>query len=704
MPSSISLPDLLGVLPDDARARILGGGFTRAYAGCRLVCTALRDLHDSSVAHASLILHESNAAAWQQGRVRSPLTKFTGCNHLELHLGHKGCERLVSMAFVGSTEAARQRITRLKVTCTDKYDMARVVETLAGRLPKLGKLEFEGPDAAAGADGAVVRGQLTLCTLAGFFPRLRHLVLPLPGLGARAACTQLRKLTMVAGETLDLTQAALEGLNQLQRLERLTLGRFRLRAGDEHLLTQLLTTRRPRNLLTLKLLEWDDPLLEVDFERPAGSRAQPEGRRGMRCVTFGCSASDAVGMQCADQLARAVLAAADQLQQPTVPELVVGRLSLSKAWRPPQYLQPGDPLPRLVARCGQARLSRLHGRWHGAHVGDPAPVLAVVRLMGLPRGLDLLHGWCLPQARSQELASRGAAVGAAEPAGEPAGGPAAAPAPFEPRQTRQMTRLQRQREQQLGMRSQQLQLDTATPEQVLLRAVDELGAEAAQAGANGGGGDGGSGAAGGRLVMLRGALPPRDAGSMELKAWAKGAVEHCVRLAVQERARQQPEMSRGAGGALRTAGPPSSAGVLERCWELIDATAHHVAAPAAGVLLLDCGTDQRAAELAALLPGAAGARSVERHGDTGSARAVAAVVIPTQTTGHYNARSVLSSRIVKVLMDMLARPEQRGGSGTSSDAGGGGGSSKYMVANEEALRQLLALDHGVKQLWQLVWL
>ncbi|KAG2427794.1 hypothetical protein HXX76_012119 [Chlamydomonas incerta] len=566
MPSPISLPDLLGALPDDARARILGGSFTRAYAGCRL---------------------------------------------------------------------------------------------------------------------------LILCTIADFFPRLRRLVLPLPGntaLGGLAACAQLRELTT---SLLKLTPAALEGLAKLQQLERLTLGNFSLHAGDERLLTQLLTTHRPPNLLYLKLGGLFGSLLEVDFER-AGS--QPGGRSGMRCVTLNCGTFTAGGMYGADQLARAVLATADQLQQLTVPELAVESLELGEAWRPPEYLRPGDSLPRLVARCGRVELGSLHAREYciglprWAPGWDPAPVLAVVRLMGLPRGLDLLHGWCLPQARSQELASHGAAVGAAEPAGEPAGGPAAAPAPFEPRQTRQMTRLQRQREQQLGMRSQQLQLDTATPEQVLLRAVDELAAEAVQAGANGGGGGGGgggSGAAGGRLLMLRGALPPRGAGSTDSEAWMKGAVEHCVRLAVQERARQQPERSQGAGGALRTAGPPSSAGVLERCWELIDATAHHVAAPAAGVLLLDCGTDQRAAELAALLVGTAGASSVERRGEAGSARAVTAVV----------------------LTDMWARSEQGGGSGTSSNAGGGtGGGSNHKVADEDALRQLLVLDDGVRQLWQLVWL
>ncbi|KAG2427783.1 hypothetical protein HXX76_012108 [Chlamydomonas incerta] len=558
--------------------------------------------------------------------------------------------------------------------------MARVVDALAGRLPALEELEFRDFDVDDAA-GAEARTHLTLSTIADFFPRLRRLVLPLPdgtapaGLGALAACTQLRELTMVAGETMDLTPAALEGLHQLQRLERLTLGRFRLRAGDERLVAQLLTTHRPPNLLNLKLQGRIGSFLEVDFERAGG-------RRGMRC-----------------------------LQQLTVPELAVVCLMLSKGWRPPQYVQPGDPLPRLVARCGRVEVGGLNYE-RGAAAWDPAPVLAVVRLMGLPRGLHMAHGSWGRQA--QELALRGAAVGAAEAAGQPAGGPAAAPSPVERRQTKQMTRLQRQQQlaqqqqqqqqQQQGVRPQQLQLDTATPEQVLLRAVDELAAEAAQAGGTcGGGGGGGSRCAGVHMLILRGALPPRDAGSMGWAAWMKGAVEHCVRLAAQDRARQQPERSRGAGGALRTAGPPSSARVLERCWELIEQECDHIAAPAAGVLLLRCSKDQRAAELASLLSGAAGASSVQRRGDTGSARAVTAAVIHKQTGDRYALNSILSSRIFKVLTDMWARSQQGGGRGTSSkDGGGGGGGSDHKVADEDALWQLLALDHGVKQLWAFV--
>ncbi|KAG2427106.1 hypothetical protein HXX76_012617 [Chlamydomonas incerta] len=694
------------MLPDDARARILGGRFTRTSAGCRLACTALRELYDSSVSHASLILGEGNAAAWQQGQqVRSPLTRLTGCHSLKLRLGHKDCDRLVSLAFVGATAADRQRITRLKVKCRVSYDMARVVETLAGRLPALEELELEGHNAAEDAAAAVVRGQLTLCAIADFFPRLRCLVLPLPGntaLAGLAACTQLRKLTMSTAsedEPHELTQAALEGLSQLQQLERLTLGCFRLRAGDESLLTQLLTTHRPPNLRSLDLLGPVGSFLDVDFTRAAGSGAQPGGRRGMRCVSLGCVSTSAGMMQCTDQLARAVLAAADQLQQLTVPKLTVQALVLSPEWRLPQYLQSDDPLPRLVARCGRVELGTLVGWQLGAPVWDPAPVLAVVRLLGLPSCLVLEHGCWEPQAtQAQELASRGAAVGA----GEPAAGSAATPAPVERRQTRHMALLQgqqqlAQQQQHQGVRPQQLQLGTATPEQVLLRAIDELAAEAAQAGANrGGGGGGGSRAAGGHLVLLRGALPPRDEGSMTRKAWMKGAVEHCVGLALQEQAGQQPERSRGAGGALPTAGPPSSARELERCWELIGQEWNHIAAPAAGVLLLDCGADQRAAELAALLSVASGSSSMQPRGETGSARAVTAAVIQAQAG---DAADVLCSRIVKVLADMWARSEQGGGGGTGSTTGGGSSSSSNRKeANEDALRRLLALDHGVRQL------
>ncbi|KAG2428705.1 hypothetical protein HXX76_011410 [Chlamydomonas incerta] len=642
MPSSVTLLDLLSVLPDDARGTILGGRFSVTYAGCRLACKALRELHDSSVAHAALFLDDGiNAAAWQQGQVRSPLSRFPGCASLELHLEGLGRDngRQVSLAFVGTTAAVRQQITCLKVGGV-KYDVARVVDALAGRLPALEELELRGFDIRGGAAHKVGRGQLVLCTIADFFPRLRRLVLPVPlnttppGLGALAACAQLRELTLSTPKwsgPLELMRPLLEGLTQLQQLERLTLHRFQLDTGDEQLLTQLLTTHRPPNLLSFKLTDMD----------------------------------------CADQLARAVLAAADQLQQLTVPELVIGHLELGSDWRPPQYLQPGDPLPRLVARCGEVELCGLQYGWRRPAPGwDPAPVLAVVRLMGLPGSLDLEHGEAELQAtQAQELASRGAAVGAAEAAGPPAGGPAAPPAPAERRQTRQMTRLQQQQQQQQGVRSQQLQLATATPEQVLLAAVDELAAEAAaQAGRNrgdGGGGSDGSEAAGGHLVLLRGALPLRE-GSMGWEAWTKLAVAHCVQLAVQERARQQlPGRRRGAGGALPAAGPPSSARELERCWELTDCKCEHAAAPAGGALLLGCGTHQRAAELAALLSGAAGESSVQ------------------------------------VLADMWARAQPGGGSGISDACGGGSSSSSSnrQVVNEDALRQLLVLDYGVGRLW-----
>ncbi|KAG2441112.1 hypothetical protein HXX76_003964 [Chlamydomonas incerta] len=617
MSSSISLPDLLGMLPDDARAKILGGRFTRAHAGCRRACKALRELHDSSVAHAIIILSKFHATDWHHGRVRSPHIRLPGCHSLELRLEDEDCDRLISLAFVGATAADWQRITRIKVTCWEDYDMARIVEALAARLPALEELEFGGADVDlimhAIRGGTAAHTQLALCTIADCFTRLRRLVLPLPGdigLAGLAACAHLRDLTVSTAEgrgLVDLSPALLEDLPKLQQLESFTLGRFCLRAGDEHLLTQLLTTRRPPNLVTLKLLG----LLEVDFEPAAGGGAQPDGRRGMRSVAIGCSASGGCAMQCADQLARAVLAAADQLQQLTVPELAVGSLALNQLWRPPRYVQPDDPLPRLVARCGRVKLGSLYGLEGAPHALGPAPVLAVV----------------------------------------------------------------------------------------LLRAVDELAAEAARVGGNRCGG----GAAIGAVVILRCPLPPIDEGSMERKAWMKGAVEHCVRLAVQEPVRQQPEKSRGAGGAPPIAGSPSSARELARGLELIDAPYYHVAAPAAGVLLLGCDAHQRAAELVALLSGAARESSVQQRGGTGSVRAVTAAVLRKHAGDTMAADTAMRSHILKVLTDTWARSQQGSGSGSGTSdggaGGGGGGSSNRMVANEEALRQLLELDLGVRRLW-----
>ncbi|KAG2423623.1 hypothetical protein HXX76_015141 [Chlamydomonas incerta] len=648
MSSPISLPDLLSALPDDARAQILGHGFSRTYRVVRVVCRALRELHDSSLAHVRLVLNNRNAAAWQQGRVRSPLLTWTGGRSLELFLQHGAREHLLSLAFAGATAAARQRITCLKFNSWDEYDMARVVETLAGRLPALEELELRGSDVPPAA-GAV----------------LRELIL---------SPRQSRE------QQVGLTPALLQGLAQLQQLERLMLGAFSLRAGDEQPLTQLLTTHRLPNLVNLELLRGNESWLEVDFERAAGAGAQPAGRRGMRCVALDCYLSGECAMQCADQVARAVLAAADQLQQPTLPELAVRCLQLNEEWRPPQYVQPGDPLPRLIARCGRVELDRLCGSQRVPRPWDAAPMLAVVRLMGLPRTLQLDHGEWEARAQAQELAARGAGAGAAEPAGAPAGGPAA-PALAEQRQAQQvMTRLQGQRQgaqpqQQQGARSQQLQLGTATPEQVLLAAMEELEAEAAQAGPNRGRGGGrGSLPAGRHLVLLRGTLPPpRDEwwmGRKARRAWVKGALEHCVQLAVEEHARQQPEGGWGAG-----------------------------ARGAADCRDAELGSS--AAELAALLSGAAGASSVQRRGEAGSARAVTVAVVEGQIDGPFTAYFLLRSRIFKVLTNMWARPQQgHGGSGTSETGGGGGGSSSSReVADEEALRQLLVLDYGVRRLW-----
>ncbi|KAG2444942.1 hypothetical protein HXX76_001678 [Chlamydomonas incerta] len=447
--SSISLPDLLRVLPDDARARVLGGRFTRSFARTRRACKALRELHDSTVAHANFFLNKGTADAWQQGKVRSPLIKFSAaCTSLDLLLGDEDA-RLVSLAFVGATAACRQRITRLKVECWRDYDIAPIVETLAARLPALEELEIEDSTYDVHATwGTVAHTQLTLCTIADFLPRLRRLVLPLPrstalpGLGMLAACAQLCELTFSAGEwaEMDLTQASLEGLDQLQQLERLTLGRFCLRDGDEQLLTQLLTTRRPPNLLTLKLLGRTKPLLEVDFEGVGGfglTAAGPPRRHalcGSRLFHQRCL-RDAVRGPAGTCGAggRGPAAAADRAGA------AVRYLSLRKEWRPPQYVQPGDPLPRLVARSA---------RWR------PRP------------------------------------AGAGGTAADPADGPSSKAVQQGPQPPHQ----------------QQLQLGTATPEQVLLVAVDELAAEAVPAG-----GSRGKGAAGGRLVMLRGALPPRGA-------------------------------------------------------------------------------------------------------------------------------------------------------------------------------------------------
>ncbi|KAG2452745.1 hypothetical protein HYH02_002975 [Chlamydomonas schloesseri] len=789
--ATMPLPDLLGMLPDEARAKILGGKFSRSTAGCRQACKALRELHDGCAARAALLVHERHAPLWQRGLSRSPLTYLPSCSSLDLILQHTAREHLLSMAFARAPPAARKRLTRLKVTCWGELDVSRVVEMLAGRLPALEQLEFEGEDMEEAAGGALARSHLVLCTIAEYFPRLRRLVLPLPydtapeGLGVLAACANLRHLTVTTAawsEPCPLTDACLQGLSQLQQLKRLTLGRVCLRPGDERLLTQLLTSSRPPSLRSLTLLGRVDMLLMAEFERApssgssSGSHRPAWAMRHLRTLAVDIGYPDACAIQSLDSLARAAVAAADELQQGGIAKLAIGRLRPSDAWRPPAYLQPDDPLPRLVARCGRVELGGLCGGGPlEPHAWDPASVLALVRVLGLPGTLDLAHGSFEKLKVAAAAAGAAKAATAQDPAQQqpaaasclvPAPPPpaAAAAAPVERRQTRQMTRLQRQQQEQgtapCGVQQQprkgrqgrppqqqplqlQLHLDTATPEQVLLKAVDELVADVVQQAASGGrgGGDGGdaAAAAGGHVVMLRGQLPPREQ-ARPWEEWIDDAVHQSLQSALQEVSRRQqqqqqqgPKRRKGAAGAPMppvAAGPQGWLEPLGRCWSLLDLGKEHVAVPAAGLLLLDCGQGRRAAELAQLLSAgdsgggggvgeAGGAEAAAAKGRAGagvSAGAAAEAVVfsvavlpkpESLAHVHMSADAALRQSVNKVLMDMWSRAQPSGAGG--SDGGGAGssgsdGSSSRAVGEETLarLQQLLALDHGVRGLWALV--
>ncbi|KAG2451407.1 hypothetical protein HYH02_004007 [Chlamydomonas schloesseri] len=711
MSSGISLVDLLGVLPGDARATILGAKFSR------------------------LVLAGTTPAARERiTRLKLWASELDGALAIEALAG---------------------RLPALEVLECD----AR------GRSSR--------PEAAA-ADHGAARHRLLLCTVADCFPRLRRAVLPLPlgvapgGLGVLAACANLRELRVVpcalslslsAGGLVGLTTSSLEGLAQLQQLQSLTLGNFHLHGdGAEQALAQLLTSARPPRLRKLQLLGLLEALLEVDFEEltmPAtGAVTRAAGATSswrMRTVAISCSTGCPVWT--ASRLAAALLAAADQLQQQMIPELAFPCLSLVARWHPPEHIRPGDALPCLIERCERVQLGSLAFRGRmGADAWEPEAVVAVIRLLGRPASLRLWHGdECVDlfsaaahdeqdlQEPAQEPAQAQASccAAAAEKPQPPAsewqhtegadrrkelkqdGGRLQAPHQHD--NGHMASELQHEKQQPESQQRQQrppLQLGTATPEQVLREALDRLWAEAEAArGADRRGADD-------YLIMIRGCRLQPAVHGMALADSIEDSVEDFFidALMQQERREQQQKRRKGADGAPTSAAAAGSLpDRLRRCWRLVFMEREQVAIPSEGVIVLECGPEHDAAlQLAELLTGgaAAAASGPGAAGDGGPSGpvAVTAAVIPDDGTDRLSPLEVLDWEIYNVLMDLWDRSRPQGGSCSGSSGSSGttttttttscasSGGNRTRVSEEVLgrLRQLLALDHGVRRLWETV--
>ena len=287
--------DVLRALPVDARSAVFGDTFSRRLAGCRLACRELQQFHDSTITHVHLRLPALQQRQQQQTGLASPVVKFARCSRLEVRA--VGVSDPVSTVLAGSSPAAavRERITHLVVSGWG-YNQHRVAEAVAAKLPCLEELELLND---GGGSYIYSQGdrrpppQGGICGILGTagLPALRRLTLSratsadLEGLGALAACPQLRELVLpvpmppppqARGSTDDPTHAALEGLAQLQRLEQLTLGvdSTRFSSTSERFLAKLLSSHRPPQLRGLVLLTENDkaPVLEVGFA-PGGTGA-----------------------------------------------------------------------------------------------------------------------------------------------------------------------------------------------------------------------------------------------------------------------------------------------------------------------------------------------------------------------------------------------------------------------------------------------
>ncbi|KAG2449353.1 hypothetical protein HYH02_005508 [Chlamydomonas schloesseri] len=334
------------------------------------------------------------------------------------------------------------------------YDRRLVVESAAAQLPALEVLElWGGEDRTRLSLDMVSSGQhrhprhgvcsMMAALLPTSFVCLRVLALDLVtaadlfSVGALAALPHLRELSLSnlslpdfitdssyssnssrqaagqqgGGSSSDRPPpAALQGLSQLRHLQRLLLRAAReLRDLDgQHLLISLLGCCRPPSLDTLTLVDLYDDATEVRVElgggcamltgRVDGPGAAAAGMgRGIGSVHAKMQEDRHFASRRAAVLAPALLAAADSLQQRLIPELVLSgeRWQVTPAMCTPEALS-RDPLPRLLARCECVDVEWLPDIPRSrdpAHSTAPKEVsLSLMRMLGLPRYLELEHG------------------------------------------------------------------------------------------------------------------------------------------------------------------------------------------------------------------------------------------------------------------------------------------------------------------------
>ncbi|PNW74244.1 hypothetical protein CHLRE_13g590950v5 [Chlamydomonas reinhardtii] len=446
MEHSITLLDVLRVLPTEGREAIFGSTFSPDFAGARLACQDLKRFHDDSITHFGVVVEQIHL----HSILRTPLlSNFSRCTKVSLYLdGNAGGGHLVSLVLAGVSAAIRQRITQLhvgkapaqgtKFIRDDSHDALHIVQACAPMLPSLEELVLDfhdhGPPRA--------HEHLLFQLLATFLPNLRRLVVPamwdrgMSGVGALAACPQLSSLIITSPKALRLTWDMLEGLSRLPRLRHLLLACSGLTGRTDDLTHALFSTHRPpaahtitispvpnKPTLQLKYGPLQPPLQPLPQPHPqphlaaagtstsaststaaAASAAQPAGAAWGICHVLvgtrrGSGAynghdSDLPGLS---QVAALVLGAADRLRQAAIPHLAIQVASgPGDRHQPDWHQQPGllaagaagAPLPRLVARCARVELGWLLVRpWQ-----EPAAPAAVVRLLGMPRQLSLCHG------------------------------------------------------------------------------------------------------------------------------------------------------------------------------------------------------------------------------------------------------------------------------------------------------------------------
>ncbi|KAG2454731.1 hypothetical protein HYH02_000568 [Chlamydomonas schloesseri] len=419
-------------------------------------------------------------------------------------------------------------------------------------------------------------------------------------------------------------------------------------------------------------------------------------------------------------------------------------------------LAPGGALPRLVARCGGrvsvARLLRGDGCMLNEDDGDGAAAAALVRLLGPPTELlALMHGqWSLRDSPTHSTAAAAAAAAAAAtaPAGaaalahSAAAGSAAAAASKEPQQGQQKGNNRQPAKRQRVARSpeqakqpaaasqpqgpqepQRLDLDTATPQQVLSEALSRLWASAQQQQPEAGTAARSSSKSSSKssssssssrearpcCVMLHSrCLPPPpnadgtvDELSSEAEDWLAAALQQCFPTPQPQ---PQPPQAQPPlrGPALKSKAAMGTAAAVAAaaapCWrQRLDTDEVHVIAPAGGFLLLQCKSAAAAAALAALVqqqqqqralaaPAGGGRAGRGRRGACGAVPAVAqpvaaaetqAVVLPPPpwaSWSHMDMEDAVREAVFQVLMELWASSATLPSAGAASSCNCSGAS------------------------------